>query len=109
MPDIWAIIVLIIIFMIFYGYISSEIKAKKKRKLRKGTIPSIIDNLKVGYKYNVVLSDGKIFDNVEIVGSVESDDAAFSFADYHGMLVIKKENEKKIYIKKSCIRFVEEN
>jgi len=108
MPDIWAIIVIVIILMVIYGYISSKLAEQRKRKRREESIPLLTDSLKSGINYNVHLSDGRKFLNVEIVGSVEGSDAEFSFAGWDGILVLKNEDQKKIYIKKSSIRFVEE-
>jgi hypothetical protein len=51
---------------------------------------------------------GRKFMNVQIIGSVEGADAEFSFAGWDGMLVLRNEDQKKIYVKKSSIRFVEE-
>ena len=106
--DIWAFIVVVIILMVIYGYVASKIKARKKRKLREATIPHISENLKTGIKYNVILSDGNNFKNVEIIGSVEGEDAEFTFTNWEGMLVLKNENNKKIFVKKTSVRFIEE-
>jgi len=108
MPDIWAIIVIVIILMVIYGYVSSKLSERRKRKIRERSIPLLTESLKSGIKYNVHLSDGRKFLKVEIVGSVEGENAEFSFAGWDGMLVLKNEAKKKIYIKKSSIRFVEE-
>jgi len=108
MPDIWAIVVIIIILMVIYTYISSKISDQRKRKVRENTIPQISDALKTGVNYNIVISDGPTFENVQILGSVEGDDDQFSFANWKGMLVIQQENKKRVFIKKTSIRFIEE-
>jgi len=108
MPDVWAIIVIAIILMVIYGYVSSKISDRRKRKLREKSIPLITDSLKSGVNYNIHLSDGRKFPNVQIIGSVEGGDAEFSFAGWDGMLVLRNEDEKKLYVKKSSIRFIEE-
>ena len=108
MPDIWSIIVIVIILMVIYGYISSKLSDRKKRKIREKSIPLISETLKTGIFYKVFLSDGRSFNNVKILGSVEGDDAEFSFANWEGVLVLLNENNKKIFIKKSAVRFVEE-
>jgi hypothetical protein len=108
MPDVWAVIVIIIILMVVYGYISSKISDRKKRKAREATIPEVTEALKTGVLYNVFLSDGRGFENVTIIGTVEDEDAQFSFANWEGMLVLEKETHKKIFIKKSSVRFIEE-
>ncbi len=108
MMDIWAIIVMVILVMIIYGYISSKISEHRKRKLREKSIPLTSEYLKPDISYNVHLSDGRKFLNVQIIGSIEGEDAEFSFAGWEGMFVLSNTNKKKIYIKKSSIRFIEE-
>ena len=108
MPDFWAIIIIIIILMVIYGYVSSKISDRRKRKARENTIPQISESIKTGVSYNITLSDGRTFKNIEIIGSVEGDDEQFSFANWDGMLVLKQENKKRIFIKKNSIRFIEE-
>ena len=108
MSEAWAIIVTVIILMVIYAYISSKLTERKKRKLRAKTIPQVTETLKTGVSYNVFLSDGRSFKKIEILGGVEGEDAGFSFANWDGMLVLKKENNKKVYIKMSSVRFVEE-
>jgi len=94
--------------MVIYGYVSSKLSERRKRKIREKSLPLITDSLKAGINYNIHLSDGRIFTNAQIVGSVEDSDAEFSFAGWDGMLVLRNENQKKVYVKKSSIRFVEE-
>ncbi|MCO4837590.1 MAG: hypothetical protein KC426_05820 [Oceanospirillaceae bacterium] len=109
MPDVWAIIVSVIILMVIYGYVSSKISDRKKKKQRQETVPEISDSIKTGINYNIHLSDGRKFENVVIVGSVEGEDEAFSFAGYEGLLVFNQQNGKKVYLKKPSIRYIEES
>ena len=108
MPSVWEIIVSVIILMVIYGYVSSKIEDRKKKKLRKDTVPEISESIKIGINYNIHLSDGRKFENVSIIGSVESEDEAFSFAGYEGLLVFAQQNGKKVYLKKPSIRYIEE-
>ena len=108
MSEVWAIIVSVIIAMVIFGYVSSKLSDRKRRVKRENTVPPISDSLKLGVVYDVYLSDGRKFGHVEILGSVENDDDAFSFAGYDGMLVFEQENSKKLYLKKACIRFIVE-
>ena len=109
MSDVWAIIVSVIIIMVIYGYISSKISAHKKKKLRKDTVPEITESISKGVIYNIYLSDGRKFESVTIIGSVENEDEAFSFAGYDGLLVFTQKNGKKVYLKKPSIRYIEES
>lgn len=108
MPDIWAYIVIAILLMVVYGYVSSKISERRNRKLRENTIPEIENSLKTDIAYNVHLSDGRKFLGVTLLGSIEGEDQAYSFAGWDGMLVLQQSSGKKVYLKKTSIRFIEE-
>ena len=107
-PDTWEVIVIVIILMVIYGYVSSELSYRRKRKIREESIPPINDGLRSSVNYNIHLSDGRKFQNVQIIGSIEESDAEYSFAGWDGMLVLINKEKKKIYLKKLSIRFIEE-
>ena len=106
--DIWAIIVLIIIAMVAYGYLSSKWSDRKKKKTREATIPIVKNTLNTNQNYRLVLSDGRVFENIKIIGTVEGDNEQFSIGGWEGMLIVKQESGKNIYIKKTAVRYVEE-
>jgi len=107
-PSIWAVIIIIILFMIIYAYISSKISERNKRISREKALPATTDALSSGVLYNIFLSDGKGFKNVEIIGSIEGDDYQFAFSGYEGVLILKQETSKKVYVKKASVRYIEE-
>ena len=108
MSEVWAVIVSVIILMVIYGYVSSKISNRKKKKLRENTVPKLYESLRKGEAYDVFLSDGRKFESVKVVGAVEGDDDTSSFAGYEGLLVLMQPNGKRVFLKKSCIRFVAE-
>ncbi len=109
MKDIWAIIVIVIIVMIIYGYVSTEISEYRKRKIRQKRVPLITDALKAGVDYNIYLSDGRKFTNVQIIGTIEDIYAESLFASWGGIVVVlKNRDQKRIYLKTTAIRFIEE-
>ena len=108
MQEIWAFLVAVVIIMIVYGYMSSKLSEKRKKKAREKTVPQIKSSIKTGVKYNIHLSDGRLFQNAEIIGSVDSNEEDFSFANWEGMLVIQQGSGKKAYLRTTAIRFVEE-
>lgn len=69
-------------------------------------MPLISDYPRLGIRYNVHLSDGRKFLNAELLGSVEQNDASFTFAGYDGMLVLRQESGKKAYIKTPSVRCI---
>ena len=107
-PSIWAVIVVIILLMIIYAYISTKISERNRRISKEKALPASTDILSDGTLYNVFISDNKEFNNVEIIGSIEGDEYQFAFSDYEGILILKQENTKKVYIKKTSISYIEE-
>ena len=61
-----------------------------------------------GVLYNVCLSDGRRFERVHILGCSTAEDGRFSFFGWEGMLVLKGESEKRVFLKQSAVRYVEE-
>lgn len=62
----------------------------------------------LGSKYNVFINDGRKFMGVELLGSSTEADGQFSFAGWEGMLVLKQPNGKRIFLKQSAVRYIEE-
>jgi hypothetical protein len=108
MSEVWAVIVSLIIFMVIYGYVASKIKAHKRKKARDKSLPFVEDNVRPGVLYNVFLNDGRKFVSVELVGSSTVADGQYSFAGWEGMLVLKQTTGKRVFIKQSAVRFIEE-
>jgi hypothetical protein len=108
MSEVWAVIVGIIVLMVIWGYASSKWTEHKNKKTRAQTMPEISDSLKTGINYNVYLSDGRGFKNIQLVGTVENEDDLFSFANWEGMLVLLQSNGKRVFIKKTAVRYIEE-
>lgn len=108
MSEVWAVIVTVILVMIIYAYIASKIKDRKRKKARDKSLPFVEDNVRPGVQYNVFLNDGRQFMSVELVGSSTVADGQFSFAGWEGMLVLKQANGKRIFLKQSAVRYIEE-
>lgn len=108
MSQVWAVIVSIIILMVIYGYVSAKISSRKEAKVRKQSLPVTEDYITVHKRYNVYLTDGKNFEQVEFVGEVNGNDGVFTLGGYEGMLVLKKKDGKKVYLKKTIVKMVEE-
>ena len=108
MSEIWAVIILIILGMIIYSYISSRIKERNRIKIRSKSLPIIPDYIKTGIKYNIHLSDGRKFMETEIIGSTSTMDSDNIIIGLGEMLVLLQKNGKKVYVKLSVVRFIEE-
>jgi hypothetical protein len=108
MSEAWAVIVGVILLMIVWGYVASKLKARKRRKSREKSLPFVEDNVRPGFPYNVCLGDGRRFERVQIVGCSTVEDDRFSFFGWEGMLVLKGQDEKRIFLKPSAVRYIEE-
>ena len=108
MSEIWAAIVLIILAMIGYAWFSSRQQTHQKQLLRESTVPYVTDNLTTGTQYTIHLSDGRLFSNIEIIGSPDPEAGHYSFSGWQSMLVLKQTNGKRIFLKQESIRFIEE-
>ncbi|MDO8268887.1 MAG: hypothetical protein Q7T32_13795 [Moraxellaceae bacterium] len=108
MPEIWAVIVTVILLMVIYAFVASKLKDRKIRMARKKSLPFVDDNVAPGIKYNIALSDGRKFHNAELVGSSTAEDGQFSFAGWEGMLVIRQETGKRVFLRQSSVRYIEE-
>jgi hypothetical protein len=56
----------------------------------------------------VCLGDGCRFEHVQLIGCSTAEDGQFSFSGWEGMLVLKGQNEKRIFLKLSAVRYIEE-
>ena len=108
MSEVWAVIVTVILIMVVYAFISSKIKERKRKKARDKSLPFVEDNVRPGAQYNIFLNDGRKFVGIELVGSSTVADGQFSFAGWEGMLVLKQANGKRIFLKQSAVRYIEE-
>jgi len=108
MSEVWAVIVSVIVLMVIYGYIASKLKERRRKKARDKSLPFVEDNVRTGVQYNVFLNDGRKFLAVELVGSSTVDDGQFSFAGWEGMLVLKQAGGKRVFLKQSAVRYIEE-
>lgn len=108
MSDIWAVIVVVIILMVVYAYISSKLEDRKRRKALEKSLPSVEDSIRVGCRYNVALNDNRRFENVEMVGTIRVEDGQYSYTGWEGMLVLKQPNGKRLFLRQNAVRHIEE-
>jgi len=108
MSGVWAAIVCVVLFMIVYTYVSTKVRERRSRKSREKSLPFVEDNVRPGVQYNVFLNDGRKFMDVQLVGSSTVADGQYSFAGWEGMLILKKGDGKRVFLKQSAVRYVEE-
>jgi len=106
LSTIWAIIVLLVLALIVYGIISSKISERRKRKAREKALPYVDETIRVGTRYDVQMSDGRRFDNVEILGTSDPQDGHFPLGGWEGLLVLRLESGQKAYVRQHSVRCV---
>ena len=87
---------------------TSHRKSKTVKEKRPETNRYLSLKITSALGFNIFLNDGRKFLSVELVGSSTVDDGQFSFAGWEGMLVLKQANSKRIFLKQSAVRYIEE-
>ena len=108
MQEVWAIIVGVILILVVYGIVSSKIKASKQRKAREKALPFVNEGIKTGQRYNAYLSDGRAFQNVELLGTNDPASGEFAIGGWEGMLVLLQQSGKRVFVRQASIRCLEE-
>lgn len=108
MPEIWAVIVGVIVLLILYAIVSSKLKARRIRIQREKSLPFIEDNVQPGVPYNVYLSDGKRFAGAQLLGTSDSAAGHYSIGGWEGMLVFMQANGKRVFVRQASVRCIEE-
>ena len=77
---------------------------KREQDWRKQAFPEAECSLiKEGCRYDIALSDGRTFRQVEILGTAQGKEAEFVFG-YGSMLVLRLSDDRKAYVRQACIR-----
>jgi hypothetical protein len=105
---VWAVIVGAVALLIAYGIVSSHLKTLRKRRIREKTVPFTEYNVQRGRKYNVFLANGVSYRDVEVVGTTDPDSGQFSLGGYDGMLVLQRTDSRKVFVRATFVRFIEE-
>lgn len=108
MSLIWAIIVSVILMLIIYGIISSKISAANRKKEMDKSIQNTDDKILTGTIYDFHLRSGKKMPAMILVGRVAPIETQSAYTGWEGMIILKNENGKKIFVKQSEIRMLEE-
>jgi hypothetical protein len=105
---IWAIVVGAIVLLIVYAIVSSNWKARRQRLAREKTLPFIEDTIVAGKRYNVCLSDGKQFTDVELVGTADPATGSPVLGGWEGMIIMRLRSGKRVFARQHAIRYLEE-
>ena len=106
--EVWAVIVIAVLILIVYGIASSKLKARQQRAARAKILPYVDDAIRTGQRYAVYLSDGRTYSDVELLGTNDPASGQFALGGWEGMLVLKASSGKRIFIRQTSVRCVEE-
>jgi hypothetical protein len=106
MNTFWAVIAATILVLIIYGIIASKIETRRKRKAREKALPFVAETIRAGQRYDVQMSDGRRFDNVEVLGTNDPQEGHFPIGGWDGLLVLRLDNGKRAYVRQTAVRYV---
>jgi hypothetical protein len=92
----------------FYLWIHSERKQRKARIKREAAMPALQGGLQIHMPYNLKLNDGSRFNNVMLLGTINHKVDNLLLNGWEKVLVLKNAELKKIYIRSSAARWIEE-
>ena len=101
-------IVGVIALLIIYAIVSHKLKARKQRVAREKLLPFIDETVRTGQRYNVHLSDGRTYRDVELLGTNDPASGQFALGGWEGMLVLNQTSGKRVFIRQGSVRCVEE-
>ena len=111
MSEGWAIIVGPIVIFIIYGIVYGivpKLKARRTHKQREKSLPFVEETVRQGVLYNVHLGDGRKYLGVELLGTSDSSSGQFAIGGWQGMLVLKQATGKRVFLRQSSVRCIEE-
>ena len=111
MEYVWAAIIISVLVLILWGIIAHKITQRKLRKATAELLPTLVDHIQVGRRYNIFLSHGKMLKNVQFLGISPAHDANEVFLPFPlcQWLIVLKETGRKAYIKPQSVRYYEES
>ena len=100
----WQIISIIVFSTMIYLSFQNSRSRKREQAWREQTFPEAECSLiKEDCRYDIILSDGRAFRQVEILGTAQGKEAEFLFG-YGSMLVLRLSDGRKAYVRQACIR-----
>jgi len=105
---VWALIVGTVLVLIIYGMVSSRLRERRVRRLRREAMPIVEQSVRAGVTYNVQLTNGTLFKSVKLIGLTESKLGQFADFPLESWLVLELESGKRVYVKPASARYFEE-
>ncbi len=108
MSIVWVMIVAAIFLWVVYAIASAKRQARKQREARESRLPYLEDAPRTGPRYDLQLSDGRVFAGVELLGTTEAGAGASALGDWGPMLIFVQASGKKTYVRPSAVRCIQE-
>jgi hypothetical protein len=108
MSMIWPILIAAIFVWVAYAVASSKRQARKIRAEREARLPFLEDAPSAGPRYDLQLSDGRVFAGVRLLGTTEAQPGGSALGDWGPMLVFEQTSGKKTYVRPSAVRCIQE-
>ena len=106
--DIWLIVVGVIVLLALFGIVSSKLKSRRQRIAREKSLPYVPETVSTGRRYIVQLSDGRTYADTEILGTSDPHSGDGVFGGWSGMLVLLQPSGKRLFVRQSAVRSIEE-
>ncbi|MCZ8131726.1 MAG: hypothetical protein O9284_10575 [Steroidobacteraceae bacterium] len=106
--SLWAFVIGAVALLIAFGYVKSRVTAARRRAERQKTLPFIWGPLRGGARYDVYLSDGRLFEGVALMGTSDPEDRSLPIGDWEGLLVLGLASGKRAFVRLSEVRVVVE-
>ena len=106
----WLIIVGVIVLVIVWTYISSQVRTYRQRKAVRTLLPEVNEHLTVNKHYRVHLNNGDVLENVRFVGISRPYGRAGEYLPFplHDWVAVESADGKRSFIKPSTIRMYDE-
>jgi hypothetical protein len=105
---VWAGLVATILVWIARAARSAKRATQDRLEARKARLPVLDDAPRIGSRYDLCLSDGRVFSGVELLGTTDPDPAAAALGDWGTLLVITMTDGKKAFLRPHAIRVIRE-
>lgn len=104
MMEAWQVFSLLVFFTAIYWSLKNRFNRKREQALQEQMFPeAVCFPVKAGIRYDIMLSDGRAFNQAEILGTAQGREAEFLFG-YENMLVLRLSDGRKAYVRQACIR-----
>lgn len=107
MSTVWAVIAATALALIVYGIVSSKRAAVRRREEREKVLPNVEASFANGTRYEVRLSDGRCFKDVEILGLTDPEGQS-PLGSWQGLLAVRLDDGRKAWLRPASIRYVVE-